>query len=687
MQTMAQVNAETDTQRSQRSQKSNTRQAILDAARRLAARDGAEAITLSNVAAEAGFAPPAVYAYFVTKDDLHLAVVADDLYRLARAMRGDAGTGEADAKPGGEGGETPVAESASVASLVDIQEAIGMVTAAPDADYADDSDEMNEEVPDAFPEEKLGEAATDAAAGQDETSEAAPKGLRARWRRARSKAEPAEPSEVSEAASQDSDSEDAAAALQSGVSEAQDDAEAIAKLRSAVARLESRPVDAWLERRLRVFERTLADIEGRMEKTERDSTTALSTVSEGFKSIEERFQETVENTAQRAAENEQSNRAVTADFRTYVKDLSGRLSAVETSLSRLVGAADASFGMPVANPDAIEDDVPPPDDTPDGGDRGTAEVSEAKDAVEPRDKAKNDNYLAAARRAAISAAEQSDTDRKTKPLDFLKKSSALARGLSISRRTLQIMAGVLALFVTALVASIALHGTTASSAAPAPVPAVTKAKALTADERIVTLAKAGNSKAELVAALKFLNGDGVAADVPSAAYWLRRAAAQHEPLAEYWLGTLYERGHGVPKDGAKALQWYERAAVSGNAKAMYRLGVGYAEGWNGTANYTEAAKWFAKAAGLGVIDAQFNLAVLYERGSGVPQSLGQAFKWYAIAAAHGDAESKSRVDALATQMPNTDVAAAESRATRFKPKRPDPAANVEPTVTEVAQIR
>ena len=206
MQTMAQVNAETDTQQSQRSQKSNTRQAILDAARRLAERGGAEAITLSSVAAEAGFAPPAVYAYFVTKDDLHLAVVADDLYRLARAMRGDAARGEADAQPGGEGEDTSAAEPASVASLVEIQEAIGMVAAAPDADYADDSDEMNEEVPDAFPEERPEEAAKDMEAGQDESSEAAPKGLRARWRRTRSKAEPAEPFEMSDAPSQAADS-------------------------------------------------------------------------------------------------------------------------------------------------------------------------------------------------------------------------------------------------------------------------------------------------------------------------------------------------------------------------------------------------------------------------------------------------------------------------------------------------
>lgn len=67
-----------------------SRSAILDAARRVAARDGARELSLRGVAAEAGFAPAALYGYFRNKDELLLALAADDLTALARAMR-DAG--------------------------------------------------------------------------------------------------------------------------------------------------------------------------------------------------------------------------------------------------------------------------------------------------------------------------------------------------------------------------------------------------------------------------------------------------------------------------------------------------------------------------------------------------------------------------------------------------------------------
>jgi AcrR family transcriptional regulator len=67
--------------------KAASRSAILEAARRVAARDGARDLSLRAVAAEAGFAPAALYGYFRGKDDLLLALAADDLSVLARAMR------------------------------------------------------------------------------------------------------------------------------------------------------------------------------------------------------------------------------------------------------------------------------------------------------------------------------------------------------------------------------------------------------------------------------------------------------------------------------------------------------------------------------------------------------------------------------------------------------------------------
>jgi localization factor PodJL len=208
--------------------------------------------------------------------------------------------------------------------------------------------------------------------------------------------------------------------------------------------------------------------------------------------------------------------------------------------------------------------------------------------------------------------------------------------------------------------------------------------AVTPLDKLTALANAGNAKAELVVGLKYLDGDGVAVSEPDAAKWLERAAEQGMPVAQYRLGTMYEHGRGVPADAAKALHWYQLAAQAGNRKAMHNLAVAYAAGTGTAKNLAEAARWFSKAAALGLSDSEFNLAVLYERGLGVPQSLLDAYKWYAIAAAGGDTESKSRIDALATQLSADDKAAAEHAAQAFHAQPLDPKSNVAPQMNDVA---
>jgi TPR repeat protein/AcrR family transcriptional regulator len=63
------------------------RAAILDAARRVANREGIDGTSLGLVADEAGVARAAVYAQFRSKNDLFLSIVADDLNLLAQTMR------------------------------------------------------------------------------------------------------------------------------------------------------------------------------------------------------------------------------------------------------------------------------------------------------------------------------------------------------------------------------------------------------------------------------------------------------------------------------------------------------------------------------------------------------------------------------------------------------------------------
>ena len=202
-------------------------------------------------------------------------------------------------------------------------------------------------------------------------------------------------------------------------------------------------------------------------------------------------------------------------------------------------------------------------------------------------------------------------------------------------------------------------------------------------DRLNALAGTGNSKAELLLGLKFLDGDGVIANEPEAAKWLERAAGQNEPFAAYRLGTLYERGHGLPADPGKAAQWYEMAAKEGNRKAMHNLAVAYADGAGVPKNLVIAAQWFTRAANLGLADSQFNLAVLYERGMGVQQSLIDAYKWYAVAARQGDAESKVRIDALSTQLSAEDKTAAQKSAASFHAGVQDRNANIPPDLSAV----
>ncbi len=205
----------------------------------------------------------------------------------------------------------------------------------------------------------------------------------------------------------------------------------------------------------------------------------------------------------------------------------------------------------------------------------------------------------------------------------------------------------------------------------------TKNAALKPADRVALLANAGNPVALTILGLKALDA-GTAATLPDAVKFLSQAADKGQAVAQYRLGTMYERGQGVAMDSTKAIHWYEMAANQGNRKAMHNLAVAYANGPAAKRNMTESARWFAKAAGLGLSDSQFNLAVLYERGEGVPQSLTDAYKWYAIAAATGDTEAKARMGVLETQMNAADRAAAGKLAASFRAATLNHSANVPP---------
>jgi localization factor PodJL len=196
-------------------------------------------------------------------------------------------------------------------------------------------------------------------------------------------------------------------------------------------------------------------------------------------------------------------------------------------------------------------------------------------------------------------------------------------------------------------------------------------------------ARGGSAAAALLVGLQYLEEDGVPSAESEGVRWLRTAAEQGQPMAQYRLGSIYEQGRGIPADPSQATVWYERAARSGNRNAMHNIAVAYANGIGIEKNLAEALSWFGSAADLGLTDSQFNLAVLYERGMGVPVSLNEAYKWYFIAALQGDTEAQTRAGVLAARLPEDQRLAAERAATTYAPQPLDQAANELPTLTQI----
>lgn len=80
-------------------------------------------------------------------------------------------------------------------------------------------------------------------------------------------------------------------------------------------------------------------------------------------------------------------------------------------------------------------------------------------------------------------------------------------------------------------------------------------------QTLVPKAQAGDPVAQTYVGEIYEKGLGLPSpDYGSAATWYRKAAAQEHRPAQTNLGSLYERGLGVPRDKAQALDWYRRAS-------------------------------------------------------------------------------------------------------------------------------
>ncbi len=185
----------------------------------------------------------------------------------------------------------------------------------------------------------------------------------------------------------------------------------------------------------------------------------------------------------------------------------------------------------------------------------------------------------------------------------------------------------------------------------------------------------GDPAAAYEVGVRLFDGRGVSRDPKLALKWFERAAGEGLAPAQFRVGNMYEKGLGAARDARLAKQWYLKAADKGNAKALHNLGVMIAEGGDGKPDYSAAADYFSKAAKLGVRDSQYNIAILLARGLGVPQSMGEAYTWLTIAAAQGDDEAAKKRDEIGARLSPDELAGAKAAAQAFKPTPNDRFAN------------
>jgi AcrR family transcriptional regulator len=615
---------------------------ILNSARNVVAQEGVEKFTLSAVAREASVARNALYGQFHNKNELLVAIAADDLAHAARAMGGD---------------KTPAPKPLSHAELVSAL-----------VDKVDHPDRPN------LPAETIVPGREPLTVLVRDTSSV------------REEATPMPPPETEAVALQPAEPVELLPAIAKKRGEAQQLSEIINRLTLPQTELGEGSAQALtrVDRRMTMVEKALAELEGRFDKFAKGANDSFQTTETSLESLVQR----AERTDQRISETATTLRGemLAAFTRIEIPPTEPpRVTPPPAEASDEIAVSDMSAETQPAGDLRSQLKIHTANDDHHGQGRqfagaDTASVQSTTTTVRKRRRQKH--LLSNTQLFGIGAISIA--------VILATMGIALSEGfIDVKHAHIGAPAPVARAATSApqrmaiATPQVEAHEPVAVTA-PKPAAVIAPPVKLTPMQRLEALANGGNAKAAVILGVKYLDGDGVSRSEQDAARWLDRAAKSGEPVAEYRLGTLYQRGAGVVQDEAQALRWYEAAANQGNRKAMHNLGVFYAEGRGTTQDYEKAASWFLRAANMGYVDSQFDLAVLYERGAGVPQNLSDAYKWYAIAARNGDDVSKARIDVLETQLDPGELSSAKAAAHAFRATSISRAANMTPLLADLS---
>lgn len=123
-------------------------------------------------------------------------------------------------------------------------------------------------------------------------------------------------------------------------------------------------------------------------------------------------------------------------------------------------------------------------------------------------------------------------------------------------------------------------------------------------------AQQGQPMAEYLLGALYGHGDGVAADPARAFHLYEAAAAKGNVKAMHNLAIAYAQGLGTEKNEARAADWFARAAAHGYVDSAFDLAVLYERGEGVSQDLAQALKWYAVAAFAGDRPAQERVAFL-----------------------------------------------------------------------------
>ena len=127
---------------------------------------------------------------------------------------------------------------------------------------------------------------------------------------------------------------------------------------------------------------------------------------------------------------------------------------------------------------------------------------------------------------------------------------------------------------------------------------------------------------------------------------LTREANSGDVLAQHELGLRYLLGEGVAADTAKAVYWIKKAADQNLASAKYNFGILLINGWGVDWNPFSAFKYFMEAARAGMIQAQYIVGILYTDNLIVKRDFNYAFYWVRKSSDEGYKPAKEVINKL-----------------------------------------